>query len=233
MTGHDIKISTPDGDFMAYLVVPEGVTKAPAVVLIQEIFGVNANMREISQSYAAQGYIAICPDLFWRQEPGIQLTDKTDAEWARAFELYKGFDVAKGISDIQATITAVRHHAHCNGKVGAVGFCLGGLLSYLTATRTDVDAAIGYYGVGIENHLGEAENIKAPVILHVATLDEYCPPAAQAAITQAFAGSSKVSVHLYEGCNHAFSRIGGAHFDAAAADLAKTRTLGLFKSALA
>lgn len=232
MTGHDINIATPDGDFLAYLVVPEGAKPAPAVVVIQEIFGVNKNLRQICHDYAAKGFIAIAPDLFWRQEPGIQLTDQTEAEWARAFELYKGFDVAKGIADIQATIAAVRGHAHCSGKVGAVGYCLGGLLAYLTATRTDADAAVGYYGVGIENHLSEAAAIKGPVILHVAEKDEYCPPEAQAKIAAAFAGSAKVTVFSYPDQDHAFTRIGGAHYDKAAADLAHGRTFDLFQKAL-
>ncbi len=233
MTGHEIKIETADGPFMAYLAVPEGNSPAPAVVVIQEIFGVNQNMRAIADDYAALGYIAISPDLFWRQEPGIQLTDKTEAEWARAFELYKGFDVALGINDIQATIDKVRVHPHCTGKVGAVGFCLGGLLAYLTATRTNADAAVGYYGVGIEGHLDEAAKITKPVLLHVAELDQYCPPPAQAQLNSAFANSSTVKVEFYPGCDHAFSRIGGEHFDEAASKLAGERSQALFKKALA
>ena len=233
MIGHEIKVETADGPFMAYIAVPDGATKAPAVVVIQEIFGVNQNMRSIVHDYAALGYIAISPDLFWRQEPGIQLTDQTEAEWAKAFELYKGFDVAMGIADIQATIDTVRAHSHSTGKVGAVGFCLGGLLAYLSATRTNVDAAVGYYGVGIEGHLDEAAKITKQVLLHVAELDQYCPPPAQAQLKSAFATSDKVSVEFYPGCDHAFSRIGGQHFDAAASKLAAERTTTLFKKALA
>jgi carboxymethylenebutenolidase len=232
MTAHEIKIDTPDGPFMAYLVVPEGATKRPAVVIIQEIFGVNENIRTIARTYAAQGYIAIAPDLFWRQEPGIQLTDQSEAEWARAFELFKGFDVPKGVEDIQATINAVRAHPHCTGKVGAVGFCLGGLLAYLTAARTDIDAAVGYYGVGLDQKIDERATITKPLILHVAEKDEYCPPPVQKLLTETFAGSPNVTVHLYPNCDHAFARLGGAHFDQAAADLANGRSQDLFKSAL-
>src|SRR5688572_2301600 len=148
--GERVSISTPDGDFWAYVARPAANT-APAVVVIQEIFGVNQVMRDITDGLAAQGYLAICPDLFWRIEPGIDITDKSEAEWKRAFELFNAFDVDAGVEDIQATITTLRKDGQCSGKVGAVGFCLGGLLAFLTATRTDVDAAVSYYGVGIDS----------------------------------------------------------------------------------
>src|SRR5678816_4063876 len=142
--GERITIKTPDGEFSAYVARP-GVTKAPAVVVIQEIFGVNQVMRDITDGLAAQGYLAICPDLFWRIEPDIDITDQSEAEWKRAFELFNAFDVETGVKDIQATITVIRADIQSNDKVGAVGFCLGGLLAFLTATRTDVDAAVSYY----------------------------------------------------------------------------------------
>ena len=148
--GETVTIKTPDGDFAAYIARPEAA-KAPAMLVIQEIFGVNAVMRAIADDYAAAGYLAICPDLFWRIEPGIDITDQSEAEWKRAFELFNAFDVDAGVQDIAATISHIRADPGCRGKVGAVGFCLGGLLAFLTATRTDVDAAVGYYGVGIES----------------------------------------------------------------------------------
>src|SRR4051812_11280686 len=177
--GERITIKTPDGDFSAYVARP-GAAKAPAVVVIQEIFGVNQVMRDITDGLAAQGYLAICPDLFWRIEPGIDITDHSEAEWKRAFELFNAFDVEAGVKDIQATIDAIRADAGCNGKVGSVGFCLGGLLAYLTATRTDVDAAVAYYGVGIDKHL--TENVSHPLLMHVAAEDGFVPKEAQGAI---------------------------------------------------
>src|SRR5262245_56939152 len=132
-------------------------------------------MREITDGLAGQGYLAICPDLFCRIEPGIDITDKTDAEWKRAFELFNAFDVDAGVGDIQATIDAIRGDAGCNGNVGAVGFCLGGLLAFLTACRTDVDASASYYGVGIENRLAEAEKLAEPLLLHIAEEDQFVP----------------------------------------------------------
>ena len=175
----EITIDGPDGQFMAYRADPDGGS-GPAIVVIQEIFGVNKVMRDICDGWAGQGYIAVCPDIFWRQEPGIQLTDQSEAEWGRAFELYQGFDEAKGIEDIQATIDAIRNDDASSGKVGTVGFCLGGKLAYLCATRTDADANIGYYGVGIENNLDEAGNISAPTMFHIAEEDGFCPKEAQA-----------------------------------------------------
>src|SRR5687768_11370490 len=148
--GERINIETEGGDFSAYVARPTAA-KAPAVVVIQEIFGVNKVMRDITDGLASEGYLAICPDLFWRIEPGIDITDKSEAEWKRAFELFNAFDVDQGVKDIQATITKARADAQCSGKVGAVGFCLGGKLAFLTATRTDVDAAVSYYGVGLES----------------------------------------------------------------------------------
>ena len=156
--GERVEIKTPDGAFGAYLARP-AAAKAPAVVAIQEIFGVNAVMRGVCDGLARQGFLAICPDLFWRIEPGVDITDRSQAEWDKAFKLYNAFDVDLGVQDISATIAFARTAPASTGKVGAVGYCLGGLLAFLTATRTDVDAAVGYYGVGIESRLDEAEKL--------------------------------------------------------------------------
>jgi carboxymethylenebutenolidase len=197
-------------------------------VLLQEIFGVNADMRRIADEYAAQGYTVICPDLFWRQQPGIQLTDQTDAEWARAFELYKGLDEAKAVDDAGATLAHLRAHPACTGKAGAVGFCLGGKLAYLIATRYRTDCSVGYYGVGIENALDESAKLSGHLMLHIAEKDSYCTPEAQAKIQAALAGNPRVTIHDYAGQEHAFARVGGAHFNAAAAQLANQRSLEFF-----
>src|SRR5262249_37304906 len=149
--GRRVTIKGGDGSFGAY--VADGKTRTgPAIVVIQEIFGVNEVMRNTCDWLAGQGYTAVCPDLFWRIQPGIDITDKTEAEWEKASSYFKAFNVDKGTEDIAATIAWVRGEGHT--KVGAVGYCLGGLLAFLTATRTDADAAVGYYGVGIDNYLG-------------------------------------------------------------------------------
>jgi len=230
--GERTTITTKDGSFSAYVARPSAA-RAPAVVVIQEIFGVNAVMREITDGLAGQGYLAVCPDLFWRIEPGIDITDKTEAEWKRAFELFNAFDVDAGVGDIAATIRAIRGDAGCNGKAGAVGFCLGGLLAFLTACRTDADASVSYYGVGIENRVAEAEKLARPLLMHIAEEDQFVPKPAQQVILQALKDHPQIEIHTYPGCDHAFARPGGEHYDEAAAKLAGGRTLQFFQKALA
>ncbi|HKP78872.1 MAG TPA: dienelactone hydrolase family protein [Phenylobacterium sp.] len=226
--GERISIKTPDGEFSAYVARPQA-EQAPAVVVIQEIFGVNQVMRDITDGLASQGYLAICPDLFWRLEPDVDITDRSEAEWKKAFELFNAFDVEQGVKDIQATIKVARADAQSNGKVGAVGFCLGGLLAFLTATRTDADAAVSYYGVGIENRVAEAEKLTRPLLLHIGEEDQFVPKEAQAIILQALKDHPCVELYTYPGRDHAFARVGGEHYDEADAKLAGGRTLQFFK----
>jgi len=227
MSGKEVTIQAADGgEFVGYLSVPES-GRGPGVVVIQEIFGVNDVMRKVTDSYADAGYTALCPDLFWRQEPGIQLTDQSEQEWAQAFELFNGFDLEKGVQDLDATIEMLRVRDDCTDKVGAVGFCLGGRLAYLASTRTKADAAVGYYGVMLTEHLNET--INAPLVLHVATEDDFMPPEQQAELQAGLAGNDKATVYVYEGQGHAFARTGGEHFDQASADAARERTLDHFR----
>ncbi|CAN5686254.1 dienelactone hydrolase family protein [soil metagenome] len=232
MAGETITLTTEDGDFTAYVARPSKA-KAPAIVVIQEIFGVNAVMREIADGLADQGYLAICPDLFWRIEPGIDITDKSEAEWKKAFELFNAFDADLGVKDIAAVIDHIRADPGCSGKVGAVGYCLGGLLAFLTATRTDADASVGYYGVGIESRVGEVEKLERPLMLHIAEEDQFVPKEAQAIILQALKNHAQVTAYTYPGCDHAFARHGGEHYDEAAAKLANGRSLTFFQQNLA
>ena len=229
--GETIAIRTPDGDFTAYVARPEAPS-APAVVVIQEIFGVNAVMRAVTDDLAQKGFLAICPDLFWRIEPGIDITDQSEAEWKRAFELFNAFDVDLGVKDISAVIGHARHLKGANGKVGAVGYCLGGLLAFLTATRTDADASVGYYGVGIENRLAEADKLAAPLMLHIAEEDQFVPKPAQELIITALKNHPQVEIHTYPGRDHAFARKGGEHYDAIDATLAERRTIEFFRAHL-
>ncbi len=223
MAGRDISIKTSDGDFAGYLSTPSAGT-GPGVVVIQEIFGVNAVMRGVADALAARGYLALCPDLFWRLKPGVQLSDKTKAEWDEAFALMNKFDPDAGVKDIQSTISQLRRIPGCTGKVGAVGYCLGGLLAYLTAARTDSDACVSYYGVNIHTKLDEAKTIKKPLMLHIAAKDQFVPPDAQTQIVEGLKSNSNVTIHLYPEMDHAFAREGGEHYDKACADLANGRT---------
>lgn len=231
MSNETTTIITPDGRFSTYVARPVQAN-APAVVVIQEIFGVNSVMRDIADWLAQEGFIAIVPDLFWRIEPGIELTDKTEADWKRAFELFNAFDVDQGVADIAATIEHVRKDKACNGKVGALGYCLGGLLAYLTAARSRPDASVGYYGVGLDKHLDEAVNIKSPLLLNIAELDGFCPPAARDAILAGLKDNANVEMTVYPDRDHAFARVGGEHYHPADAAKANAATLSLFRKAL-
>ena len=212
------------GSFMAYVATPALPAKAPAVIVIQEIFGVNSVMRGVCDQLALEGWLAVCPDLFWRQEPGIQLTDQSQEDWQRAFKLYQGFNEAAGVEDLITTLSQVRRLTACNGKVGSMGFCLGGKLAFRMATRSDADCNVSFYGVGIENALDEAGDITKPLLIHIAEKDKFVPKDAQDKIRAAMDKLSTVTVHTYVGCDHAFCRRGGEHYDANACSLATERT---------
>lgn len=225
MPAQEVTITTPDGEFMAY---QNG--EGPAIVVIQEIFGVNQVMRDICDDFAEQGYTAICPDLFWRLEPGIQLTDQTEEEWQQAFDYMERFDIDKGVKDIGETLAYARRQS--GGKAGAVGYCLGGLLAYLTACRTDSDATVGYYGVNIDKYLDEAKNIEKPLLLHIAAEDRFVDKDQQKKVMDALEGNTHVTIHRYEGVDHAFARKGGDHYDPEAAEMANARTRKFFQDHL-
>ena len=227
-----MSIAAQGGSFSAYVARP-AAPRAPTVVVIQEIFGVNAVMREVCDQLASHcGYLAVCPDLFWRLEPGVDITDQSQAEWDKALDLMGRFDVDQGVEDIAATIDQLRADPACNGKVGAVGYCLGGRLAFLTATRTGCDASVGYYGVGIENYLAEVERLANPLMLHIAEEDGFVPKDAQKRIVSALKDDPQVVLHRYPGRDHAFARPGGAHFHQADAGLANDRTVAFFKKHL-
>ncbi|MDQ8031554.1 carboxymethylenebutenolidase [Bordetella genomosp. 1] len=226
-----VRIEAQDGGaFDAYLAVP-AAGKGPGLVLCQEIFGVNDFMRRTAQLLAEEGYVVIVPDLFWRQQPGIQLTDGP-SDMPRAFALYQGFDENLGVADIGATVAKLRTLPECEGGVGALGYCLGGKLAYLAACRTDVDVAVGYYGVGIENSLAEADALRGKLVLHIAEQDGFCPPPARAQILEALGGRPGVELYVYPGMDHAFARTGGDHYDKPSALMAHQRSIAALKAAI-
>ena len=231
MSGKDISGRGADGSFGAYLASPAS-GQGPGVIVIQEIFGVNDVVRKICDAHAARGRFALAPDLFWRLEPGVQLTDKTQEDWGKAFSLMQRFDVDKGVTDIQASLRHLREVKGCTGKAGTVGYCLGGQLAFLASTRTDTDASVGYYGVNIQNRLNEAGKIKKPLMLHIAAKDQYCPAEAQKQIIDGLKGNGLVTIHVYPEMDHAFAREGGQHYDKACADLANSRTDAFFRQHL-
>lgn len=231
MTDRKMTIDTADGSFAAYVASPPQ-SPAPAVIVIQEIFGVNADMRAHADRLASQGYLAVVPDMFWRIEPGVEMNTWSEAEWAKAFDLYNRFDEDRGVDDLKAVIDTVRALPSSSGRVGTMGFCLGGKLAYLCACRTNADCNVSYYGVGIENNLGEAHRISKPLMLHIAESDKYVPPEAQERIKAELGRMAAVAVHIYPGCDHAFGRPTGEHYDREAAELAARRTAEFFRAHL-
>src|ERR1700693_3716016 len=219
-----ITIKGRDGTFSAYVSRPKTLP-APAVVVLQELFGVNADIRKHCGELAEQGFLAVAPDLFWRQEPGVDLSVTSDADWAHGLRLYGAYDRDAGARDVKDTVNAVRNLRECNGKVALLGYCLGALMVFLTTMRNSgVDAAVAYHGGDTEKYLAEVDGLRAPLLMHLAEEDEFISRAAQAEIDAALGKKPNTTVYSYPGQNHAFSRHNGAHYNAAAAALANGRT---------
>jgi len=226
-----ITVLSGDEEFTAYVARPAGSPKA-AIVVIQEIFGVNAGIRRKCDRLAEDGYLAIAPDLFWRLEPKIELDPDVEPEFQRALDLMGKFDQDQGIRDIEATIKQVRE-AEKIAKVGCVGYCLGGRLAYMTAARTDVDASVGYYGVGIDSLLNEKHAIAHPLMLHVPTEDGFVDKDTQKAMHEGLDDHPKVTLYDYEGLDHGFATEFGKRRSEEAAQLADKRTSEFFTQHLA
>jgi carboxymethylenebutenolidase len=218
-----ITINGHDGAFGAYIARPEA-SPAPAVVVLQELFGVNADIREKCDELAEQGFLAVAPDLFWREEPGVDLGVRSEADWQHGVRLYQAYDRDAGVRDIQDTIDTVAKMPECTGKIAVLGYCLGALMTFLTAVRNRVDAAVAYHGGDTEKYLGEVGGLHAPLLMHLAEEDEFISKAAQAEIKAALASKPNANVYSYPGQCHAFTRHNGAHYNAAAAALANGRT---------
>ena len=230
----EIKLKAADGsgEFSAFVYALQTQDTCGAVVVIQEIFGVNDSLRATCQTLADMGFIAIAPDLFWRQEPGVSISDKSDAEWQKAFALMNGFDQDKGVEDLKVTLAAARKLPGANGIAGTLGFCLGGRLAVMMATRSDADVNVSYYGVGIDNLVPEFDQIEAPLMLHIAEKDEYVSPEAVETILDGAEESEWIDAFVYPGVQHAFARVGGVHFDTRAAVIANGRTAELLSELL-
>ena len=219
------------GSFKAFVALP-ATLPAGVVVVIQEIFGVNKSLRDTAYQFAEMGLIAVAPDLFWRLEPEVDLTDQTEAEWQKAFDLMKRFDEGRSISDLKATVSFARRMTGSNGKVGTVGYCLGGRLAFLMATRSDADINISYYGVKLDELLGELDQATHKLLVHIAGKDEFMPQAARNAVIAASAGNKHLETHIYPNAQHAFARLNGVHFDRLSATIANGRTAEALAQAL-
>ena len=233
----DMLIEAADGgSFSAYVARPRQGAYAGestgAVVLIQEIFGVNQAMRDAADWVADLGFVAVCPDLFWRIRPGVDLTDKTQAEWQEAFALMNAFDQDKGVEDIIATLAAARWISGGNGRAGTLGYCLGGRLAVMTALRADADVNISYYGGGLDQFAGELDRVSKPLLLHVAEKDEFFPAEGRARLLAAAQGNAAIHAWTYPDADHAFARVGGTHWQGRAAAIANGRSAEALVQAL-
>lgn len=221
-----------DRSFNAYIAEPDGQPKA-AVIVIQEIFGVNPGIRAKCDHWARLGYLAMAPDLFWRIQPGVELDPDVPEQFQEALALMGKFNQDAGIRDIEATIHAARARLGNGGKVGCVGYCLGGRLAFMTSARTDIDASVGYYAVGIDGLLGEKHGIARPLMLHIAGADHFVLPPAQKAMHDGLDDHARVTLHDYPGEDHGFATEMGKRRSDAAARLADGRTEAFFAEHLA
>jgi carboxymethylenebutenolidase len=229
MASERITLRAPDGgEFSGYLAIPPA-GRGPGIVLLQEIFGVTAHIRAVAELYAEEGYVVLAPDLFWRLEPNVEIGD-SEGELARAFALWKRFDLERAIGDIGAAIAALRARPECSGKVAALGFCLGGRLAFLAAINCEIDAMVSYYGVGLEDDIAEARAVDCPAVFHFAGEDPYVPQATVARLREAFAGREEIEIDVYPGAGHGFNN--PARYHRPAAWMAHSRSLSLLRRAM-
>lgn len=226
--GETVRIPTLDGagSFPAYVAKPAGTPRG-AIIVVQEIFGVNPGIVKKADHWAALGYLAVAPEVFWRQAEGINLDSDVPEEFQKAIEYMMAHDFDAGITDVEAAIRWIRNSAGV-AKVGLVGYCMGGKIAYQAAARTDIDASVGYYGVGIDQMLNESQAIAKPLLLHIPTADGFVPPEAQAAMHAGLDGNAHVTLYDYEGLDHGFAAEHGVRRVEDAAQLADSRTEAFF-----
>lgn len=228
----EIEVASRDGKaFAAYLALPAR-TPAPGIVLLPEVFNTNPHIRSVADGYAAEGFVVLAPDVYWRQEPGCYMS-YTDEGRAKAQALRARLETDQFARDLEDTVGALRARPDCTGKVGVMGFCLGGKFTYLSAVRHRIDAGVSYYGVQIDQHLDEAANLKCPLLMHFAENDPHVPQPTVDSIRAAMGASSRVGIHIYPGTEHGFNRFGYPPHHEVQAAIARRRTLEHFRMHLA
>jgi carboxymethylenebutenolidase len=222
-----ISIPSDDGRALdAYLSLPP-TGRGPGMIVVQEIWGVNEHIRGVADQYASDGYVVLAPDIFWRMKPRVDL-DYTESDTKQAYDFMQRLDGPKAVLDLTSTVSAMRARPELVGKIGIVGFCMGGRLAFQAAAHSGVDAAVCYYGGGIQNQLEAAPKVKVPILFHYGELDAHIPATAVAAVKAAFAGRSEAKVEVYPGADHGFNCWGRAMYNQGAAALAHGRTLEWF-----
>lgn len=231
MVGSDILISVTGGKMGGYLATPDK-PNGGAVVILQEIFGINKNIRGIVDVFAQAGYLSYAPDLFWRQEPNVQIEPSDENPYERATVLMKGLDQPLALEDSRNAVKWLSSQAKVNGNVGVVGYCLGGKLAYQLAGSPEVNSIVVYHGTGLHTVLDQIDGFEGKALIHVACADHLCPPEAQKAIKEALSSDSRVDLMFHSGAGHGFARIGGEHYDEELATQANDATMKFLLSRL-
>jgi carboxymethylenebutenolidase len=230
MASEKVSISINDGFFDAYVSLPpEG--SGPGILLIQEIFGVNSHMRDVADRLAAAGFIVMVPDLFWRMKPGLELGYE-GADFDKALGYFQQFDEDKGMADLKEAASALRDHKKCTGRVGIMGFCLGGKLAFRLGSQFNFNAAVSYYPVSIEKHLDEAARLRCETIIHFAELDQFVPLATYEKIAETLKEKANIHIYMYKGVDHGFNCDARGAYNKEAADLAWSRSLEILNKEL-
>lgn len=231
MTGQTVDIQTETGTgFSGYLALPES-KKGPGLLLVQEIFGVNSHIREVADLYAEAGFVVLAPDLFWRVKPHVELGYTPDDVQA-GMALMQKSDRDQIVKDMASAVVTLRARPECAGKVGVVGYCLGGHMAYRLATRDLIDCAVSYYGGGIDAVLDEAKNLHCPIIMHFGERDSHITLPIVDKIREALIGKGHVEIYVYEGADHGFNCDQRATYDRKSAMLAYGRSMVLLKNTL-
>lgn len=231
MKTRNITVPMRNGPMGAYIAVPDR-TPVGAVIAIMEIWGVNDTMRAHAKEFAEAGFLCLVPDLFWRQEPGVELSDKNPAHVQKAFDLYYEFDYDLGVQDMEDTRAFLKTLPESNGKVGAVGYCLGGKLCYLMCCRTDIECAVAYYGTYIEHNIKEVKNLHRPFMLHMAMQDRWVQAEVNDMLERRLSPNRLVTIHKYQEADHAFARHGSKVYRKADADRALKLSIEFFQQHL-
>lgn len=225
-----VTVPMRDGEMGGWLAVPPGEAKG-VIIAIMEIWGVNDTMRAHAREFAEAGYVCFVPDLFWRQEPGVELSDRDPADGERAFDLYYDFDYNIGVEDMMDCAGWLERNFGL--PVGAVGYCLGGKLCYMMCCRTDITCAVAYYGTYIEHEIREVGNLHRPFMLHMAMKDRWVQREVNELLMRKLSPNPLVTIHQYPEADHAFARIGGIPYREAEATEALGHTLAFFQAHLA